>query len=147
MHIGHFTVSAVFRFILINFSRKIATNDTAGTFILKHRHRSIAPLLKNATRTEIMEAIETVLNGGIFLSLEAAATIRENKDAKIPVITRREKEVLLLVADGLTNNASAEKLFISNTTVDSHRNSLLAKFEVKNTANLIRLAAQYEFLK
>jgi len=104
-------------------------------------------VLKNATRTEIMEAIETVLNGGIFLSLEAAATIRENKDAKIPVITRREKEVLLLVADGLTNNAIAEKLFISNTTVDSHRNSLLAKFEVKNTANLIRLAAQYEFLK
>jgi len=100
-------------------------------------------VLKNATREEIVEAIETVMGGEIFLSIEAAATMKENKDAKIPVITRREKEVLQLIAEGLTNNQIAEKLFISATTVDTHRNSLLAKFEVKNTANLIRLAAQF----
>ena len=103
-------------------------------------------MLKNATREEIMEAIETVFAGDIFLSIEAAATIKENKDAKIPIITRREKEVLLLIAEGLTNNAIAEKLFISTTTVDTHRNSLLSKFEVKNTANLVRMAAKYDFI-
>jgi len=103
-------------------------------------------VLKNATREEIMEAIETVFAGDIFLSIEAAATIKENKDAKIPIITRREKEVLLLIAEGLTNNAIAEKLFISTTTVDTHRNSLLSKFEVKNTANLVRMAAKYDFI-
>ena len=103
-------------------------------------------VLKNATREEIVEAIETVVAGDVFFSLEVATTMEENKDSKIPVITRREKEVLHLIAEGLTNNQIAEKLFISTTTVDTHRNSLLSKFEVKNTANLIRLAAQYDFI-
>lgn len=103
-------------------------------------------VLKNATLDEILEAIETVVAGDTFLSMEATATIKENKDAKIPVITRREKEVLLLIAEGLTNSSIAEKLFISTSTVDTHRNSLLAKFEVKNTANLIRMAAMLHFL-
>jgi len=73
-------------------------------------------------------------------------TMRENRDAQVPVITRREKEVLKLIAEGLTNKEMAEKLFISTTTVDTHRNSLLSKFNVKNTANLVRMAAQFNLL-
>lgn len=103
-------------------------------------------VLKNATREEIVNAIETVINGDTFLSYEASITMRENKDAEIPVITRREKEVLKLIAEGLINKEIAEKLFISTTTVDTHRNSLLSKFDVKNTANLIRLAAQFNLI-
>jgi DNA-binding NarL/FixJ family response regulator len=103
-------------------------------------------LLKNASCEEIIMAIETVMSGEIFLSSEASATIKENKNTKIPVITRREKDVLNLIADGLTNNQIAERLFISPTTVDTHRNSLLAKFEVKNSANLIRMAAQLDYI-
>jgi len=103
-------------------------------------------VLKNATREEIVNAIETVVNGETFLSTEASVTMRENKDAEIPVITRREKEVLQLIAEGLINKEIAEKLFISTTTVDTHRNSLLSKFDVKNTANLIKLAAQYHLI-
>jgi DNA-binding NarL/FixJ family response regulator len=103
-------------------------------------------VLKNATREEIIIAIETVINGDTFLSNEASITMRENKDAEIPVITRREKEVLQLIAEGLINKEIAEKLFISTTTVDTHRNSLLSKFDVKNTANLIRLAAQFHLI-
>src|SRR5688572_6633497 len=75
-------------------------------------------VLKNATREELTEAIETVMQGGKFLSPEAATTIKKNEDSKIPVITRREKEILVLIAEGLTNNEIAEKLFISTTTVD-----------------------------
>ena len=103
-------------------------------------------VLKNASREEIVNAIESVINGDIFLSTEASITMRENKDAQIPVITRREKEVLQLIAEGLINKEIAEKLFISTTTVDTHRNSLLSKFDVKNTANLIKLAAQYNLI-
>lgn len=103
-------------------------------------------VLKNATREELTEAIETVMQGREFLSLEAAATIKRNEDSKIPLITRREKEVLALISEGLTNNEISEKLFISSTTVNTHRTNLLAKFEVKNTATLIRLAAQYQFI-
>jgi DNA-binding NarL/FixJ family response regulator len=103
-------------------------------------------VLKNATKEEIIEAIETVMQGNTFLSIEAAAIIKENKNTKVPIITRREKEVLQLIAEGLTNNQIADKLFISAATVDTHRTSLLSKFEVKNTANLIRVAAQLSFL-
>jgi len=103
-------------------------------------------VLKNASREEIVKAVESIMNGNIFLSNEASQTMRENKDAVIPVITRREKEVLQLIAEGLINKEIAEKLFISTTTVDTHRNSLLSKFDVKNTANLIKLAAQYNLI-
>ncbi len=64
----------------------------------------------------------------------------------IPVLTRREKEVLHLIAEGLTNPQIAEKLYISINTVDSHRKNLLAKFETSNTASLIRNAMQWGLL-
>src|SRR3990170_5766838 len=86
-------------------------------------------VLKNATREELTEAIETVMRGQKFLSDEAASTVEKNEDSKIPIITRREIEVLTWIAEGLTNNEIAEKLFISTTTVDTHRKNLLAKFE------------------
>ncbi len=86
------------------------------------------------------------MQGDIFLSSEASVTMRENKDAQIPVVTRREKEVLRLIAEGLNNKEIAEKLFISTTTVDTHRNSLLSKFNAKNTASLIRMATQYQLI-
>jgi DNA-binding NarL/FixJ family response regulator len=103
-------------------------------------------VLKNATREELVEAIEAVVRGDKFLSLEAAFTMKRNEDSIIPVLTRREKEVLTLIADGMTNSAIAEKLFISTTTVDTHRKNLLIKFEAKNTASLIRLAAHFGFI-
>jgi len=103
-------------------------------------------VLKNATREELLEAIETVMSDGKFMSVEAAVTIKKNEDSKIPILTRREREVLTHIAEGLTNHEIADKLFISTTTVDTHRKNLLAKFAVKNTASLIRMAAQYQFV-
>ncbi len=103
-------------------------------------------VLKNANAEELLEAIETVMSDSKFLSMEAAATIRKNEDSKIPLLTRREKEVLILIAEGLTNHEIADKLFISTTTVDTHRKNLLAKFNVKNTATLIRMASVYQLL-
>ncbi|MBC7746030.1 MAG: helix-turn-helix transcriptional regulator, partial [Flavobacterium sp.] len=51
-----------------------------------------------------------------------------------------------LIANGLTNGEIAQKLFISTTTVDSHRKNLLAKFDAKNTAALIKMAVQLQLL-
>lgn len=103
-------------------------------------------VLKNATQEELVEAIESVMKGDVFMSNEVASIVKKGPDPKVPVITRREKEVLTLIAEGLTNGEIAERLFVSTTTVDSHRKSLLAKFEVKNTAILIRLAMQYQII-
>lgn len=118
----------------ISFIEKMMNNAASGY------------VLKNATQEELIEAIECVMQGKLFLSNEVASIIKKREDSNVPVITRREKEVLGLIADGLTNSAIAEKLFISTTTVDTHRKSLLAKFEVKNTATLIRLAIQFQFI-
>lgn len=103
-------------------------------------------VLKNATQEELMEGITTVVKGKLYLSDEAASSLRKSAELQTPVLTRREKEVLELIADGMTNNEIAQKLFISITTVDTHRKNLLAKFEAKNTATLIRLAVQMQFI-
>ncbi|WP_346237604.1 response regulator [Niabella insulamsoli] len=98
-------------------------------------------LVKSASKEEIEKAINSVLDGKMYLSLDVNLNTQERKDLKNqPMLTRREKEVLLLIADGLTSPQIAEKLFISLNTVDSHRKNLLAKFEVTNTALLVRSA-------
>ncbi len=104
-------------------------------------------VLKNATGHELMEAIHTVVKGKQFLSFDAALTLRKSDtEPGEVVITRREKEVLELIADGLTNNEIAQQLFISTTTVDTHRKNLLTKFDAKNTASLVRIAAQMKMI-
>jgi DNA-binding NarL/FixJ family response regulator len=103
-------------------------------------------VLKNATQAELLDAIETVMKGKTFLSEEAAEVIRKSETDTPPLITRREKEVLELLAEGLTNQEIGSRLFISTTTVDSHRKSLLAKMNARNTAELIKLAFQYKLI-
>lgn len=99
-------------------------------------------ILKNATKEELLAAITTVMSKKTYLSFEIATSLRESSIG-MPVISRREKEVLQLIAQGFTNAETAEKLFISIPTVNTHRKSLLEKFEAKNTAMLIGLAIKY----
>lgn len=102
-------------------------------------------VLKNATQEELTDAIGTVIKGKTYLSEEASHTLRK-EDAVTIVLTRREKEVLGLIAGGMTNNIIAQKLFISPSTVDTHRKNLLAKLEAKNTASLVRIATQLQLI-
>lgn len=102
-------------------------------------------LLKNASKEELLEAIAEVSSGKNYLSMEAGNALKESSDI-IPPISRREKEVLLLIAEGLTNAEVAEKLFISIPTVNTHRKSLLQKFDAKNTAILISKAIRQGLL-
>lgn len=102
-------------------------------------------VLKNATQDELLEAITAVAKGKTYLSFEASQTMKHNIADTI-VLTRREKEVLELIAGGMTNNEIAQKLFISTTTVDSHRKNLLAKFNARNVAAMVKMAAQMLFI-
>ena len=100
-------------------------------------------LLKSASREEIEEAILSVYEGKLYMSIDAGLTAADKQELKnMPVLTSREKEVLELIAEGLTNPQIAARLFISQHTVDSHRKNLLTKFDVNNTAGLIKLAAK-----
>jgi len=98
-------------------------------------------VLKNADKTELMNAISAVLSGKTYFSREASVALSEPAQ-EAPLITRREKEVLQLIAGGLTNTEIAVQLFISIPTVNTHRKSLLEKFDAKNTAILISRATR-----
>ncbi len=100
-------------------------------------------LIKSADRGEIETAIQSVLAGKMYFSNEignSTETINENDP---PTLTKREKEIMKLIAEGKTSNEIAGKLFLSTYTVDTHRKNLLTKFEVNNTALLITMAAKY----
>jgi len=106
-------------------------------------------ILKNSSKEELIKAIHTVSDGGIFFSGEAGQALQEYQKSSmsaLPVLTPREKEILELIAEGYTNPQIAEKIFLSSFTVDSHRNNLLAKLNVKNTASLIRLAVERKLI-
>jgi DNA-binding NarL/FixJ family response regulator len=103
-------------------------------------------LLKNATAPEIMMAINTVMKGQQYLSQEASASLRQQLPADTILLSRREKEVLACIAEGLTSKAIAEKLFIAETTVITHRKSLMEKFSASNTALLIKKSAEMGLL-
>ena len=106
-------------------------------------------ILKNSSREELIKAIHTVHDGGIYFSGEvgqALAEYQKSSKTELPVLTPREKEILELIAEGFTNPQIAEKIFLSQFTVDSHRKNLLAKLNVKNTASLIRLAVENKLI-
>lgn len=99
-------------------------------------------ILKTSDTGDITEGIRQVLNGRtIYLGKGVKELIRgvntDNPD--LPLITRRESEILKLIADGLTNQEIADRLFISTFTVDSHRKNLLLKFHARNTASLVKI--------
>jgi DNA-binding NarL/FixJ family response regulator len=98
-------------------------------------------ILKNATKEELLEAIAIVMSGKNYLSMEVALSLRKHSN-EMPMITRREKEVLQLIAEGFTNAEMATKLFISVPTINTHRKSLLEKFDARNTAILIGKATK-----
>jgi len=120
-----------------------------GTYIRKMMESGASGyLLKNAARQEIIEAIKTVIKGKNYLSFDAGQALRSDtaQQNAIPPLTKREKEVLIHIAEGLTNAQIAEKLFISIDTVESHRKNLHAKLNVKNTAMLVRFAIENDLL-
>lgn len=106
-------------------------------------------LIKSASREQIATAIHTAMEGRLYLSLEMEHVLQPSSAAPLgtlPRLTRRETEVLRLIAEGLTNHQIADTLFISPLTVDSHRKNLLTKLGVKNTASLIRVAVEHKLL-
>jgi DNA-binding NarL/FixJ family response regulator len=102
-------------------------------------------LLKNMERTELICAINQVLDGAIYLSKGANEKIVQQLQAldisrnDVPALTRREKEILQLLSEGMTSNTIATKLFLSNYTVDTHRKNMLQKFNVHNTQSLLNV--------
>lgn len=104
---------------------------------------------KNASVTEIIEGIERVYTGALFLCSQTKSILEKKSSGglnQVPKLTRREKEILVEAAKGLTTNQMAEKLFISPHTVESHRKNLIEKFQTSNLSSAIKLAIEYGLL-
>ena len=104
---------------------------------------------KTANTEELVEALRTVAAGNVFINPvkdeknnEVTTNIDSKTDNFTPPITlsKREKEVLMLVADGLNNEEIADRLFNSKRTIETHRQNILMKTQCKNTPALIKYA-------
>jgi DNA-binding NarL/FixJ family response regulator len=92
-------------------------------------------LLKDAPPAELEAAIHTVHRGGALLGPGVADPVmaevaRERSDPSLDVLTRREREVLALLGDGLSNRELAAALFVSEKTIKTHVSSILAKLHL-----------------
>ena len=109
-------------------------------------------ILKNIDPAQLINAIQSVLSGSSYYSNEVALKLIEAKGTERPGalqksgLSKREQEILKLIALEMTNDEIAQALFISKRTVDTHRQNLLKKLHVKNTAGLIKAAYAFELV-
>jgi DNA-binding NarL/FixJ family response regulator len=110
-------------------------------------------VIKESTSERLLQGIDTVLKGEYFMDSSVSHRVVEKlmefpekevniTDASYDTLTRREQEIMVLLAQGLSNKQIAEKLFISPKTVENHRSNILRKLNIHSTIELFRYAAR-----
>ncbi|WP_341226525.1 response regulator transcription factor [uncultured Arcticibacterium sp.] len=121
-----------------------------GNYIVQSvRNGALGYLLKNADQEELTKAITAVYEGKKYFNAETTELLLNNMAVEGEVVKKlspREREILELIAEGLTTKEIAEKLFISTRTVETHRVNMLKKLNVKNSAELIKKAAELKLI-
>jgi DNA-binding NarL/FixJ family response regulator len=111
-------------------------------------------ITKESATERLLECLESVSKGEYFMDPSLAHEVVENlmklpedevraADAGYDALTRREKEVMCLLAEGLSTKGIAEKLFISRKTVENYRSNILSKLDLTSTVELVRYAAKF----
>jgi len=128
----------------------ILSNHTERSIILQSiQNGASGYLLKNSSIEELRKCIAEAIQGNIVYSravMEIISRPSKNQLQERPQLTRREKQVLALVAEGKTSQTIGQELFLSPLTIDTHRKNLIQKFNVKNMAELIMAASQQNLL-
>jgi DNA-binding NarL/FixJ family response regulator len=113
-------------------------------------------LPKDTSKEELLEAIKIIYDGGEYYGklvsdnflknyikkFKTGQTLKENED-----LTQREIEILKLAASGSSNKEIADKLFISIKTVDAHKNHIMQKLKLKNTAEMVLYAVKNKIIE
>lgn len=99
-------------------------------------------LIKNLSSDELVTAIEEAVAGNaVFMwSIDKTPPLQKQTD----VLSKREKEIVHWISNGLTSQEIAEKLYLSSYTVDTHRRNILRKLELKNTAMMVQYAHAHQ---
>lgn len=108
-------------------------------------------LIKTVDKEELIKAIRTVAGGEKYFSQEVANQLMNNfagaeENNPLSVLTKREKEVLIHIAEGLTDKEIAEKVFLSPLTITTHRKNILSKLGLKNKVELARFAIAHKLI-
>jgi DNA-binding NarL/FixJ family response regulator len=107
-------------------------------------------VVKGAEPDELFNAIRVAASGKVFLSPVVAGVVlggwlasrTADEDADYQSLTQREKEVIQLMADGLTTRDIASRLFLSGRTVEKHRQSMMDKLNLSSTIDVFKYAAR-----
>lgn len=118
--------------------------------IKKVMHQKLDGYLpKNADKTEVKACLQAVKSGGTYFSPKAMEILMAKGQQinisglkKSQSLSNREREILVLIAEGLSTREVSEKLHIAVRTVETHRKSILEKLNVKNVAGMVRIAVQ-----
>ncbi|MBC7902737.1 MAG: response regulator transcription factor [Gemmatimonadaceae bacterium] len=118
------------------------------------RHNVQGYVLKNAPLSELVEAIAAVHRGETFYSKEINIIAEDDFRSTITledrraesILTKREMEILQLVCKEFSNSEIAEKLFLSVSTVETHRKNLISKLGVTNTVGLVKFALKNKLI-
>ena len=128
----------------------ILTSHYNATLIVRMLELGASAFMaKNTDPDKVIETIQNVIDKGFHYNDFTVKLLRERmrvgkpkKKEIIDKLTKREKEILLLICDQHTNKEIADKLYISPRTVDGHRNKMLEKTLSKNTVGLIIYAIE-----
>jgi DNA-binding NarL/FixJ family response regulator len=110
-------------------------------------------ITKESAPEKLQEAIRTVLNGDYFMDTSISRKVikklvgiqpgeKKYLDNAYDTLTTREQEIMGMVAEGLSTNEIAERLYISPKTVDNHRSSIMRKLDLHSTIEIARFAAK-----
>jgi len=111
-------------------------------------------VLKNIEPAEMLKALRTILSDKIYYCNEVSIKIIEAAENKSTqkvqlgkILSTRETEVLQMIAMEMTNDEIGQKLFLAKRTIDTHRQNLINKLNVKNTAGLVKAAYKFNLIE
>ncbi|MCH7600256.1 MAG: response regulator transcription factor [Myxococcales bacterium] len=104
-------------------------------------------IVKNSASSDLLQAIDAVRSGASYLSpaitqqvVDAIARPGDSSPSGVAMLTDREREVLQLIAEGLSSKEIANMLGVSLKTIDSHRSNLMEKLDIHKVSGLVRFA-------
>jgi len=114
-------------------------------------------LPKTTSQEELLSAIKTVSEGKEYYNNEVSDVLLKSyikktknaskeKEVEVVQLTKRENEILILFAQGLSNKEIASQLFISIRTVESHKNNIMQKLDLKSTVELVKYAIKHKLI-